>query len=415
MAARNSEKPSSESRPQVVTAPTLKEALRRVRDRYGPDARLVRSRSVKRPVGLGEERFIEVTVAAPPTRQATAGPDSFTPGYTASGTYPPAVAAAAGRTPLGQGETAGPAPHPIAAPTTVSAEIQREIARVEELVRDMVKPRRVAAISEATATHPLAASLLAAGTSSRTAALIMERYADDFAGSGDPVRDLRPIVAGELRTAGEDWQDLRGCHVILGNEGCGKSELVLAVAAKLQGRGTKTLVLNLLPRHAGDLRRLQHEASRHGYDAAIIKQTSQLEMIWSHLERYEVVLIDTPPWLHPSLTVAGDVQRLIGQNAALQRHLLVPLDGDISDTENLRPLVRDWCCDWLGLTRTERTRKPGKIFDIAESLGLPISFLTRGPWPARQVEIAGAGNLLRLIFPGEAQKDAGERRDAAEA
>jgi len=48
----------------VVEAPTLKDALRQVRQRYGEDARVIRSRTLTRrqPDGLGAQKVVEVLV-----------------------------------------------------------------------------------------------------------------------------------------------------------------------------------------------------------------------------------------------------------------------------------------------------------------------------------------------------------------
>jgi len=364
--------------PQVVTAATLQDALKLVRQRFGPDARVIRSRTVNRRSGLGRERVVEVVVASPP-------------GGTGVRTHPTA------------GIPEG----------TVAAEITREVERIEALVDDVAGQQRRLAVTRGSEESPLVEALVAAGASRGTAGLLLDRCRGDAGGRGTDRASLMSVLARELRASDEEWPAFTGRHVFLGGEGCGKSEMVLAAASRLHALGKSTLVLNLLPRHAGEVRRLQQEASRHGYDAAILQKIKQLAANGSHFERYDVVLLDTPSLLQLSMAESGELQDLIGQNASMHRHLVVALDADVQDSEPVFAAARRWNCDWLALSRLDRTRRPGKILDLVAALSLPISLLARGDWPGRELAIASSSGLIELVL--ESDDGAPDWKSGAEA
>ena len=78
MRSNRNSKPSVDGAPVVVTANTLKDAYKIVRDEYGEDTVILGTRTVNRrhELGLGHERQIEVTVQLPgatPTVQPSLG------------------------------------------------------------------------------------------------------------------------------------------------------------------------------------------------------------------------------------------------------------------------------------------------------------------------------------------------------
>ncbi|MFO7653883.1 MAG: hypothetical protein R6X25_08695 [Candidatus Krumholzibacteriia bacterium] len=368
----------------TIAAPTLDQALRLVRRRCGPDARLMGSRTVVRQAGLGEERVVEVTVAAP-------------------GGRPPV----GGRRP----DDAPAAKHRPGLPGDVVREVERIEALVDEIAAHQHRRR---GSGDAVASSPVVEALVDGGASTSVTAAVLERYRAETGGDPGDRSALLAHLGSGLRTSGASWNDISGSHVFLGAEGAGKTELVLAVAARLQGLGRSVLVLSLLPRHGGEVRRLQQEASRHGYDAAILKQPRQLAASTPHLERYDVVLVDTPPLHDPALAESGELQGLVGQNATMHRHLVLPLDGDPAEIGEVCAEARRWNGDWVAFTRLDRSCRPGKLLDLLEIAGLPASLLASGPWDRREVEIATSGRLLDVMLGGDAAR-ASVRREAATA
>jgi flagellar biosynthesis GTPase FlhF len=367
----HSNSPLANPRAEVVEAPTLKEALRLVRQRYGDDARVIRSRSVNQRVRgrLGSQRVVEVLVEPPATRAER-------------GLAAAAVATSAGNRPL-------------------TAEIAAEVERIEALVRQLTTDRpRQSGVLPRLAGSPVAEALIAAGADPEVIARLLDRFAAE---TGQDPADRTAVLAYLtqcLPASGGRWADFGGCHVFVGPAGAGKTEVVLSAAANLQQLGRQVLVLSLLPRHGGEVRRLQLEAARLGYDAAILQKPEQLAASEAHLSQYEAVLVDTPAWDHVPFATASGMREHIIRNASFHRHLVCPLDRDLRDAPRLLAGSREWNCDWTVLTRLDQVDRPGKLLDLLEQLPLPVSLLNHGPEPQRGVVVADAGQLIDLVLMG---------------
>jgi flagellar biosynthesis GTPase FlhF len=211
---------------------------------------------------------------------------------------------------------------------------------------------------------------------------------------------LLDYLTRNLPTNRGDWQELGGTHVFLGSAGSGRSELVLGAAARLARDERQVLVLALLPRHGGEVRRLQGEAAEHGYDAAIIQKPRQLARAVEHLARYEVVLVDAPSFESPALSQDEAICREIVGNAAFHRHLVVPLDRDPRDLDPVVRRVRAWNCDWMALSRVDQTTLRGKILDMIDRIHLPLSLIGDPEWPDGRPELADPGRVLDLMLGG---------------
>lgn len=385
---RGAARPPSEAGTARVLAATLKEAFREARGLYGDDVRVLDSRTVVRRQerGLGEQRLVEVTVAAA--------------GAAAAGDR-------AGRSAAPRGPAGGPAAAPGADPARLAERIAAEVERIEGLVADL-EAREVTALGAGAGGHPLAAELLAGGAAPATVRRLAERHAAEVGAGGagaDPAAARRRALdhlAGQIATAGGDWGTMGGCHVVLGGPGAGKTDLVLSAAARLRRLGRRVLVLSLLPRHGGELRRLQEEAATHGYDAAVIQKGAQLSRLAEHIRRYEVVLVDTPALGGPLPAAFAELRAHLAADETCHRHLVVPLDADPAELERLRAAARDWSCDWLALSRLDRSERPAKLLDLLERLRLPVSLCRSGPWPGTEPELAAPARLAGLAAGGGA-------------
>jgi hypothetical protein len=358
----------------VVEAPTLKEALKQVRARHGEDARVIRSRTLMRrqPGGLGQQKVVEVLV------EPGAGRARSVPG---------------------------------AATATVSARLTREIAaeveRIEQLVRQIAVdqagrpgPRGAAQV------NPVAEALVAAGAGPGVVTRLAERCQAETGADPRDRAALLEYVTGSLPTGRGGWADLGGVHVFLGGPGAGRTDLVLASAGCLCEAGRQVLVLSLLPRHGGEIRRLQADAAQHGYDAAVIQKASQFAAAAEHLERYDVVLIDAPALQTGGSAEAEALRREIVGSGSLHRHLVFPLDRDLRDCRGILDAARTWNCDWIALSRVDQCGLRGKILDLVDQLPLPISLLGAADWPNGLPRVASQGALADLVFGAATRRDA---------
>lgn len=363
---------------------SLKEAYRQVEKRYGKEVIILGSRKITRrqDQGLGHEELIEVTVAPPgqePPRRAAANVErTLTPAATPSRTDAPPMVGGLVR------------------------EITEEVERIERLVREATASSHLQGEWFSLEGNPLAESLIAAGASAETVSNLLTRFSGQ---TGSAVTD-RPAaldwLKNNLLASNCGWDGFFGCHAFLGESGAGRTSLILGAAAEQRSRGRKTLVLSLHPAHSGEIRRLQNAAANHGFDAAILRKDSQLERSESHFGKYEVVLLDLPALDHPSLAVGGQVHRWLARNSGFHRHLIVPADRDLQDSDALSRAAREWNCDWLAASRLDRTRLQGKLLNLAEIVPLPYSLTSESEAGAAKLQVADSGTLLDRILAAAA-------------
>jgi len=361
-------KPAATERFATVRASSLKDALRRARAKYGKEVCIVESRTVlqREPGRLGQQRAVEVLID--------------------QGGIP------------NLGSTRPEArPQPSLVAQELTSVITTEVARIEKLVQTLADKRSRDVVPEELHDYPLAALLLAAGTSQAAVHQLAETFCTSPSFGEKNLASAMAHLQKALRTGEGDWTSLAGCHLFLGDSGVGKTDLVLAIAARLRRLERNPLVLSVLPAHGGGVRRLQLEAAQNNYDAALIKHVDQLERSLRHLAAYDTVLIDTPGLLTSPLAEAGELQEYLSQNEGIHRHFVVPIDLDFQDAADLWELGRLWNCDWLVLSRMDRSRRRGKILDLLGRLPLPVSFSTCGPWPESEPQIARAEQLVGLI------------------
>jgi flagellar biosynthesis GTPase FlhF len=362
-------RPSADGRPTVIAAPTLKAAHKRVRERFGDNAVILDTRTVteRQPHGLGQVRRVEIVVQ-----------------------------------PAGTPVVARPAPRPAPAAATtdaVPADLLREVERIESLVEAVVAEYGSAAQSGPwLGGNPAAEALLAGGAAIDTVRKTLTRFAGETGSDDDDRAGVLAWLGDNLGASNCGWDGFFGCHAFLGESGAGRTELVLAAARRLHALGRRVLILSLLPAHGGEIRRLQSAAAEIGCDAAVIKRAEQLAASDKHLAAYDVVLLDMPRLDHPALAVGGAVHAWLAGHTGFHRHLLAPLDRDLTDIEPLQQAARDWNCDWTAVTRLDRTRRRGKVLDLTEAIPLPVSLLASDPGVQGGLDIATTEILMDLIL-----------------
>jgi len=366
MVSRNRTSQQVDSRPAVVSAPTLKGAYKLVKQQFGDDAIILGSRSVTRrqPLGLGHEKIVEVMVQEP---RGSRNPLNPMPN-------------------LGQNQE-----------TTGSPEMEMvaEVERIEGLVASIAQQYdKLDLKTSITRNNPLAESLLEGGASAETVQKLVTRFTSE---TGQPSNHRVAALAwlGEnLKASNCEWEGFYGCHAFMGPVGIGQTNLILKAAAHLQALGRRTLVLNVLPEDSGQIKQLQVEASRLGFDAAVIQKPSQLMKSEEHLKRYDVVLVDMPHLGHQEMATGGTLHNWLSGNTTFHRHMLIPSIQDPRDMKSVVGSARSWNCDWLGLTRMEQTGCPAKLLEFIDSVPLPISLIE----DRSAVDIATSGRLLDYIL-----------------
>lgn len=356
METRRSSSPRDDCGAVKIRAASLQEAYRQVRREYGGDAEILCTRSVARRRGLGtdRDRSVEVTVRV-------------------------------------DGGAAAELPSPAAA----TADLLHEVDRIEQLVE--IVARRQADLRAAETDLrgiPAAAELLEAGASADTVRHLLARFRAETTAEPEDRTAFLTWLEQALPASNCPWSDFAGCHAFLGQDGCGRTGLVLDAASRLQEEGRRVLVLAVMPAHRGEIRRLQGAAAAGRFDAAVIQQADRLEAVAEQFAGYDTVLVDLPALDTEAMAAGGTLHAWLAANDTFHRHFVLPLDGDVRDLADLAPVARAWNCDWSAATRTDASRRWGKLLDLDRSFGLPWS-LHRG---RRHLDVAASRWLLDRIL-----------------
>ncbi len=381
MQSRWNSQPRADAGVEIVTGPNLKEAYRKVRLMYGEDAAILGTRTVtmRSANGLGQEKMVEVTLGKAEAAKPGLPPAARTPARDSRGAAEKKISA--------MGEPA--------LQQAISAELDRIDGLMAEISRDLQESRKPA-VSDLES--GLGGALAAAGTSGGTIARLAQRYAAE---SGQEFQDgprARQWLARQIPAADCGWDGFFGCHAFLGYARPQRLELVLSTCARFQEMGRKTLLLIMLPEHEGTIKRLQVEAARYGYDAAIIRNPDQLQRCREHFDQYDAVLLEMPDLDAPVMSESPVVHDWLAGNAGFHRHLVVPLDYDLADGNELTTQGRHWNCDWLAVSRPARFKRTGKLLDILEKMPLPVSLAAYRTDNRTEVEIAHGDALLGAVL-----------------
>jgi flagellar biosynthesis GTPase FlhF len=369
MVSRRNNKQQVEGIPQVISAPTLKEAHKIVRRKYGKNALILSTRTISRrqEMGLGQEKMVEVVVM-----------DSTGTANNAQGSYPKTSASNVSSSEL-------------------THELNREVERIEALVQD-ITARQATMNDDSLAHNPLAESLITAGASAPVVSTLLTRFTSETGKDRADRVGALTWLKDQFPASNCGWDGFYGYHAFLGHSGAGRTDLVLEAAAKLQQQGRRTLVLSIMPSDPGAIKRLQREAGKQGYDAAIISKESQLSGSENHMSQYDVVLLDMPALDHPALRPGGRLHSWLATNPGFHRHILVPLDMDFQDLSEIKAIAKEWNCDWVVISRIDRSQRPGKIIDLYENIPLPISLTGMKSNQVLDIKIASSDGMLDMAL-----------------
>ena len=359
--------PQADDRWAVVTGPTLSETFKRVRREFGPEAVISgsRSRTRRRDHGYGTEQVVEVTVDR--------NGNMDTP----------------------RGESA-------ATIDDMTTRIRYEVERLERLVEDISEPLETLGKDlPADPADPMTEFLTGNGASVGAVKKMMTRFRGE---TGLPVSDRPGVVAwlrGYLESGTGSLESWQGNHAFLGEHQGERLDLVLHLARRLTEAGRKVLAVSVLPDPDRDVARLQNSAADAGFDAAVLRDTDQLEHFENHLEGYDLILTDLPGLTDPSMAENGLIQQWLASNTRIHRHLQIPMTRDFLDLADLGEAARSWNCDSLALTCLDGTRRPAKLLDLVDALPLPVSVMSGNPSGTGELREATPDALLDVLLATE--------------
>lgn len=346
---------------EKIVASDMSEALRVIKERYGPDAFILESKTLRgrEPGSLIPRSQVELTVsmqAPPPSSREF-----------------PVMAGYDGTGGLAEGKSS----------------VSEELTRLESMLAQLETLETHLADSSREG-YPLDGQLRDYGISQ----VRIRELARDFEEEVPLVDQKDPEVAlhrlGACLPCAKKMKvdGIRGVHVLMGPPGVGKTSLALKIAGRVSEAGASVVILAYGPRNTGEVRRLEEAARSLNFEVALAQDPQTLLGALRHLSLRDLILVDMPPLAEEHWELLSNAERTL-HGEPLIRHLVLPADGGWRRMAEIARRV-----DFLALTRTDLDDALRPALDLLGRGSTALAFLSAGAEPESPLELARASQLL---------------------
>jgi flagellar biosynthesis protein FlhF len=189
-------------------------------------------------------------------------------------------------------------------------------------------------------------------------------------------------------------------HIFVGPTGVGKTTTIAKLAARFalkDRRPVKLLTIDTYRIAAAEQLRTYGDII--GIPVRIVFTLDELETAICESAANEVLLIDTTGHSHRKIAEYGELSRFAREHSQLQKHLVLSCT---TRQEALREIVSCFSVfepDRLVFTKLDECSSFGAIFNEVVRLGKPLSYLTNGQDVAEDLIVPNASTLADLLMP----------------
>ena len=346
-------------------------------------------------------------------RAAAAAPRSAVAATPAKPLAPAAVAVAASAAP----------PAPVAAPAPAPNNAAMDHMNHElRIMRRMLEAQlEQLAWNERTRRTPVIAEMLRELTEMGIAQDLAERLGEQLPDDVDLASARRFAIAGlsqYLRTAGPRWQDEGGRVALVGATGAGKTTTLAKIAVRWVLRhGARDLALIAADSvRIGAQDQLQALGQLLGAPVYAPDGFGGLPVLLSQLNRFRLVLIDTPGTSVRDPQLASRLAVLANSASQLETALVLPANmqaGAIDEAVKRFAPANPACCL---LTKVDEAATLGGVLSVLIRARLPVAYVSNGQRvpedlaPARALELVSQAVQLARSSEASADEDLLRRR-----
>ncbi|MES2263433.1 MAG: flagellar biosynthesis protein FlhF [Pseudomonadota bacterium] len=422
------------------TAPTSREALRKVREALGPDAVILSNRPLDGEVeilALANDDAASLSSPAPDSPMAQPNPYLDLPEplpYTAPAPRAPAPRQAAPMAPARAAAPAqrfAPAPMAAPAPAPVPAAPALDMERISAMVADAVASAKVNAAAEMSGMmHEIRAmrgmmetqlaelswgstqqrepqkaavlrEMLAAGFSASLARYLVEKLP---AGrdAADSMRWIKTVLTRNLSAIANEHQLIEqgGVFALVGPTGVGKTTSTAKLAARCVMRhGPEKLALITTDAYRiGAHEQLRIYGKILGVMVHSVKDEADLRIALKELRNKHTVLIDTVGVSQRDQMVTEQVAMLQGTGVNVQRLLCL---NATSTQETLNEVVRAYQGSGLAgciMTKLDEAASLGNVLDVVIRQKLNMFYVSNGQRVPEDLHLADPAALIERAF-----------------
>lgn len=261
------------------------------------------------------------------------------------------------------------------------------------------------------------ASLLRCGVSERLAADLVQKAALDLDKTLDmatQMKQLKKRVMGlcldQFRTKDfftrNNASGLPQVAAFVGPTGVGKTTTIAKLAAFLSfTRKMKVGLVSIDNYRIGAFEQLKAYAGIMGLPCVPAFSRQDLACALDRMKSMDLVLIDTAGHSHYDKEKIDEILELVRNDFQISVHLTLSVTSELINMKEAASAFSVFNPDTYVFTKTDETKRCGKILDQAASYDLPISLVTNGQKVPEDLIIPDRHELLKIILKKEPKGD----------
>ncbi|HRF89385.1 MAG TPA: protein FlhF [Desulfobacter postgatei] len=261
------------------------------------------------------------------------------------------------------------------------------------------------------------ASLLRCGVSERLAADLVQKAALDLDKTLDmatQMKQLKKRVMGlcldQFRTKDfftrNNASGLPQVAAFVGPTGVGKTTTIAKLAAFLSfTRKMKVGLVSIDNYRIGAFEQLKAYAGIMGLPCVPAFSRQDLACALDRMKSMDLVLIDTAGHSHYDKEKIDEILELVRNDFQISVHLTLSVTSELINMKEAASAFSVFNPDTYVFTKTDETKRCGKILDQAASYDLPVSLVTNGQKVPEDLIIPDRHELLKIILKKEPKGD----------
>jgi flagellar biosynthesis protein FlhF len=261
------------------------------------------------------------------------------------------------------------------------------------------------------------ASLLRCGVSERLAADLVQKAAlglDKTLDMATQMKQLKKRVMGlcldQFRTKDfftrNNASGLPQVAAFVGPTGVGKTTTIAKLAAFLSfTRKMKVGLVSIDNYRIGAFEQLKAYAGIMGLPCVPAFSRQDLACALDRMKSMDLVLIDTAGHSHYDKEKIDEILELVRNDFQISVHLTLSVTSELINMKEAASAFSVFNPDTYVFTKTDETKRCGKILDQAASYDLPVSLVTNGQKVPEDLIIPDRHELLKIILKKEPKGD----------
>lgn len=261
------------------------------------------------------------------------------------------------------------------------------------------------------------ASLLRCGVSERLASDLVQKAALDLDKTLDmatQMKQLKKRVMGlcldQFRTKDfftrHNASGLPQVAAFVGPTGVGKTTTIAKLAAFLSfTRKMKVGLVSIDNYRIGAFEQLKAYAGIMGLPCVPAFSRQDLACALDRMKSMDLVLIDTAGHSHYDKEKIDEILELVRNDFQISVHLTLSVTSELINMKEAASAFSVFNPDTYVFTKTDETKRCGKILDQAASYDLPVSLVTNGQKVPEDLIIPDRHELLKIILKKEPKGD----------